>query len=33
VLDKYFDEITVEQVNAGDGWKRIEGVPKLSMAV
>src|SRR5215510_13134589 len=24
VLDTYFDEIKVEQVNAGEGWKRIE---------
>jgi len=30
VLDMYFDEITVEQVNAGDGWKRIERLPKLN---
>jgi hypothetical protein len=30
VLDTYFDEITVEQVNAGEGWKRIEQVPKLN---
>jgi hypothetical protein len=30
VLDKYFDEIHVEQVNAGDGWKRIKTLPKLS---
>ena len=29
VLDTYFDEITVERVNAGDGWKRIEDLPKL----
>jgi hypothetical protein len=29
VLDTYFDEITVERVNPGEGWKRIEGVPKL----
>lgn len=29
VLDTYFDEITVERVNAGEGWKRIEGLPKL----
>jgi hypothetical protein len=26
----YFDEITVEQVNTGEGWKRIEGLPKLN---
>lgn len=30
VLDTYFDDITVEQVNAGDGWKRIEKLPKLN---
>jgi hypothetical protein len=29
VLDTYFDEITVEQVNAGEGWKRVEKLPKL----
>jgi hypothetical protein len=29
VLDAYFDDITVERVNAGDGWKRIEGLPKF----
>jgi len=29
VLDNYFDEIKVEQVNAGEGWKRIEPLPKL----
>lgn len=29
VLDAYFDEITVEPVNAGDGWARIENLPKL----
>src|SRR6059058_307155 len=27
VLDTYFDEITVEPVNAGEGWKRIESLP------
>ena len=31
VLDTYFDEIKVEQVNAGDGWKRIQGLPKLNV--
>ena len=31
VLDAYFDDITVERVNAGEGWKRIEGLPKLKM--
>jgi hypothetical protein len=30
VLDAYFDEIEVEQVNAGDGWKRINALPKLA---
>jgi hypothetical protein len=27
VLDTYFDDITVEPVNAGEGWKRIEALP------
>lgn len=30
VLDTYFDEIKVEQVDAGDGWLRIKTLPKLS---
>jgi len=30
VLDLYFDEITVEPVNAGEGWKQIQALPKLS---
>ncbi len=30
VLDTYFDEIKVEQVNAGEGWKRITKLPKLN---
>jgi hypothetical protein len=30
VLDRYFDEIKVEQVNAGEGWKRIKKLPKLN---
>jgi hypothetical protein len=30
VLDRYFNEIEVEQVNAGEGWKRIESLPKLN---
>ena len=30
VLDKYFDEISVEQVAAGEGWKRIEALPILN---
>jgi hypothetical protein len=29
VLDGYFDEIRVEQVNAGEGWKRINSLPEL----
>jgi hypothetical protein len=29
VLDRYFDEIKVEQVNAGEGWDRIKALPKL----
>jgi hypothetical protein len=28
--DRYFDEITVERVNAGEGWERIEGLPQFS---
>lgn len=31
VLDTYFDEITVEPVNAGEGWIRIESLPKLNV--
>ena len=30
VLDLYFDEITVEPVNAGEGWKQIQTLPKLN---
>ena len=30
VLDTYFDEIKVEQVNAGEGRKRINTLPKLN---
>jgi len=30
VLDNYFDEISVERVNAGEGWKRIKALPKLN---
>jgi len=30
VLDAYFDEITVEPVRAGEGWKQIEMLPKLN---
>jgi hypothetical protein len=29
VLDRYFDEIRVERVDAGEGWARIENLPKL----
>lgn len=29
VLDDYFDEIRVEQVTQGDGWKQIEALPSL----
>ncbi|HWC19338.1 MAG TPA: hypothetical protein VG498_20165 [Terriglobales bacterium] len=32
VLDLYFDEIVVEQVNAGDGWSRIKKLPKLDVS-
>ena len=30
VLDLYFDEITVETVNAGQGWDQIQALPKLN---
>lgn len=30
VLDRYFTEIEVEQVNAGEGWERIKTLPKLN---
>jgi hypothetical protein len=30
VLDTCFDDITVEPVNAGEGWIRIESLPKLN---
>jgi hypothetical protein len=33
VLDMYFDDIAVERVNEGEGWKRIESLPKLNMNV
>ena len=33
VLDAYFDEITVEPVKAGEGWARIEDLPKMCMNV
>ena len=31
VLDLYFDEITVEPVKAGEGWKQIHALPRLNM--
>ena len=31
VLDLYFDEIAVEPVKAGEGWKQIHALPKLNM--
>ena len=31
MLDLYFDEITVEPVKAGEGWKQIYALPKLNM--
>ena len=30
VVDLYFDEITVERVDAGKGWAHIESLPKLN---
>jgi len=30
VLDNYFDEINVEQVKAGEGWTRIDALPRLN---
>jgi hypothetical protein len=30
VLDLYFDKITVKPVNAGEGWKQIQALPKLT---
>ena len=30
VLDLYFDEITVEPVNDGQGWYQIQTLPKLN---
>jgi hypothetical protein len=29
VLDTYFDDIQVEAVKLGEGWKRIRGLPQL----
>ena len=31
VLDLYFDEIAVQPVKAGEGWKQIQALPKLNM--
>jgi len=31
VLDLYFDEITVESVKPGEGWKQIHALPKLNL--
>ena len=31
VLDVYFDEIAVQPVKAGEGWKQIQALPKLNM--
>ena len=33
VLDTYFDDITVDRVNAGEGWKQIHTLPKLNSNV
>ena|SRR5690625_3065871 len=29
VLDRYFDDITTDEVHAGEGWRRIEHLPRL----
>jgi hypothetical protein len=29
VLDAYFDDITVETVGEGEGWRQIAGLPRL----
>ncbi len=29
VLDSYFDDIQVEAVKAGEGWSRIQEMPRL----
>lgn len=29
VLDKYFDDITVEHVQEGGGWEQIQSLPRL----
>jgi len=31
LLDLYFDGITVEPVNPGEGWKGIQALPRLNM--
>ena len=33
VLDAYFEEIEVEQVNEAEGWKHIKALPKLGANV
>lgn len=33
VLDTYFDDITVERVEAGQGWQQIESLPKLNRSL
>ncbi len=29
ILDRYFDRIEVEPVARGEGWRRIDGLPRL----
>ncbi|MDR7542927.1 MAG: hypothetical protein QN120_01605 [Armatimonadota bacterium] len=29
VLDEYFEELRVERVREGEGWRRLEGLPSL----
>lgn len=29
LIDDYFDDVSVEEVNEGGGWKRIEDLPSL----
>ena len=33
VLDRYFDELTVEPVKENSGWKEIERLPRLFPAL
>jgi hypothetical protein len=33
VLDRYFDAISVEPVERGEGWQRIEALPPLFPAL